>query len=473
MADTTKDKLGAGYADLDPLVASDLVAANHILAENGVLDSFGHVSVRDPRNPNRYLQMQAMAPRDVSVANIITFDLDSNPIDANGRSPYRERFIHGQIYKARPDVNAVVHSHSPTIIPFSVTEKPLRAIFHNGHFLGQGMPVWEISEHAGVQNNMLVLTNELGQSLAQALGKGSVILMRGHGNAVAALDLKTAVFRAIYTEVNAKLQMQAVMLGGPINFLNEFEVLKAQNVDRPWATWKKQVGSAVIPYLQRIRTYYAALGYGAPYEWAHYAHVPFHPLAQTAVAMPDRARHHGGALSARQRRSGAGRALQCRGEILHRLFRLTRRRTTTCASRTSPSTASTPPPRIPARYFPLAALRDAAARGRIGSVARALSWPADQSQPARHPRNRLPGAPRALQGRRRRRGDPRAQLPGLPSEREPRRTHAGRERHRHRGHGLRQGHRRACRRAAPAVLRLPARQRRGPPARSAVAGVHP
>ena len=158
MADTPRTKLGAGYADLDPAVASDLVAANHILADNGVLDSFGHVSVRDPRNPNRYLQTQAMAPRDVTVADIITFDLDSNPIDANGRSPYRERFIHGMIYKARPDVNAVVHSHSPTVIPFSVTEKPLRAIFHNGHFLGQGAPVWEIREHAGEKNNMLVLT---------------------------------------------------------------------------------------------------------------------------------------------------------------------------------------------------------------------------------------------------------------------------------------------------------------------------
>lgn len=245
MAEAFRDgvRLGAGYADLDPMVATDLVAANHILADNGVLDSFGHVSVRDPRDPNRYLQTQAMAPRDVTVADIITFDLDSNSLDANGRSPYRERFIHGQIYKARPDVNAVVHSHSPTIIPFSVTEKPLRAIFHNGHFLGQGVPVWEIREHAGVKNNMLVLTNELGQSLAQALAKGSVVLMRGHGNAVAGPDLKTAVFRAIYTEVNAKLQMQAVMLGGPITFLNEYEELKAQNVDRPWATWKKQVGA--------------------------------------------------------------------------------------------------------------------------------------------------------------------------------------------------------------------------------------
>ena len=240
---TGKD-LGPDYADLDPAIAVDLVAANHILAHNGVLDSFGHVSVRDPRDPNRYLQMQAIAPRDVTTADLITFDLDSNALNARGRPVYRERFIHGQIYKLRPDVNAVVHSHSPTVIPFSVTEKPLRAIFHNGHFLGQGAPVWEIRSVAGEENNMLVLTTELGRSLAETLGKGSVVLMRGHGNAVAGPDLKTAVFRAIYTEVNARLQIQAVMLGGPITFLNQYEQEKRQNVDRPWDTWRKQLGIA-------------------------------------------------------------------------------------------------------------------------------------------------------------------------------------------------------------------------------------
>ena len=135
-------RLDPDYADLNPEIAVDLVAANHILAHNGVLDSFGHVSIRDPRDPNRYLQMQAIAPRDVTVADMIAFDLESNAINARGRPVYRERFIHGQIYKLRPDVNAVVHSHSPTVIPFSVTEKPLRAIFHNGHFLGQWTPVW-------------------------------------------------------------------------------------------------------------------------------------------------------------------------------------------------------------------------------------------------------------------------------------------------------------------------------------------
>jgi ribulose-5-phosphate 4-epimerase/fuculose-1-phosphate aldolase len=236
-------QLGPDYADLDPMVAVDLVAANHILVQNAVLDSFGHVSVRDPRDPNRYLQTRAIAPRDVTAADLITFDLDSQPLNARGREPYVERFIHGQIYKARPDVHAVVHSHSPTIIPFSVTEKPLRAIFHNGHFLGQSTPVWEIRDYAGDRNRMLVDSNELGISLAKALGQGSVVLMRGHGNAVAGPNLKTTVFRSIYTEVNAKLQMQAVMLGGPISFLNEYEASKLQNVDRPWDAWRKQVGA--------------------------------------------------------------------------------------------------------------------------------------------------------------------------------------------------------------------------------------
>jgi HCOMODA/2-hydroxy-3-carboxy-muconic semialdehyde decarboxylase len=238
------DQLRADYADLDQSHIIDLVAANHILAHNGVLDSFGHVSMRDPRDRGRYLQMQAIAPRDVTARDVITFDLESNPLNARGRPMYRERFIHGMIYMLRPDVNAVVHSHSPTIIPFSVTQKPLRAIFHNGHFLGQGTPVWEIRDFAGEKNNMLVLSNELGRSLALALGKGSVVLMRGHGNAVAGPDLKTTVFRAIYTEVNARLQMQATMLGGPIKFLNEYEQEKLQNVDRPWDAWRKQVGAS-------------------------------------------------------------------------------------------------------------------------------------------------------------------------------------------------------------------------------------
>jgi len=221
----------------------DIVIGSRILADFGVLDGFGHVSARDPDNPDHFLMSRSLAPALVTADDIMAFDLDGNAIDARGRQLFLERFIHGEIYKVRPDVNAVVHSHSPGVIPFGVTEKPLRAIFHNGHFLGDGAPVWEIRKTAGEKNGMLVNTSELGKSLAQTLGAGSVVLMRGHGDAVAGPDLKTTVFRAIYTEVNARLQMQAVALGGPINFLNQYEQAKSQNVDRPWDTWRKQVGA--------------------------------------------------------------------------------------------------------------------------------------------------------------------------------------------------------------------------------------
>ena len=227
----------------DPKLIEDLVVANRVLADLGVVDGFGHVSVRHDKDPNRYLMSRSMAPALVRAEDILEYDLDSTPTDQRGRAVYLERFIHGEIYKLRPDVNAVVHSHSPGVIPFGVTEQPLRAIFHNGHFLGDGAPVWEIRKAAGEKNGMLVNTGELGRSLAQTLGSGSVVLMRGHGDAVAGPDLKTTVFRAIYTEVNARLQMQAVALGGPINFLNQYEQAKSQNVDRPWDTWRKQVGA--------------------------------------------------------------------------------------------------------------------------------------------------------------------------------------------------------------------------------------
>ena len=221
----------------------DLVLSYRILAAHGVVDAYGHVSVRSERDPHRYLLARAMAPELVTPEDICEFDLDSNVIRDPGASLYLERYIHGEIYTVRLDVNAVVHSHSPGVIPFGVTEQPLRAIFHNGHFLGDGAPVWEIRKAVGEKNGMLVNTAALGQSLAQTLGSGSVVLMRGHGDAVAGPDLKTTVFRAIYTEVNARLQMQAIALGGPINYLNKYAQAKSQNVDRPWDTWRKQVGA--------------------------------------------------------------------------------------------------------------------------------------------------------------------------------------------------------------------------------------
>jgi HCOMODA/2-hydroxy-3-carboxy-muconic semialdehyde decarboxylase len=143
---------------------ADLVCAYRILANEGVLDSFGHVSVRHPRASDRYLMSRALAPGSVTADDIMEFDLDGNPVEARGRKVYMERFIHGETYRARPDVNAVVHSHSPTVIPFSVTQVPLRAIFHNGSFLGDGVPVFEIREAAGENNTMLVDTGLTGRA---------------------------------------------------------------------------------------------------------------------------------------------------------------------------------------------------------------------------------------------------------------------------------------------------------------------
>jgi ribulose-5-phosphate 4-epimerase/fuculose-1-phosphate aldolase len=170
---------------VDAAVIDDLVAASRILAQNGVLDAWGHVSIRHPANPERYLLSRARAPALVSAEDILEFDLDSNPVDPRGQRVFLERFIHGQAYRARPDVNAVVHSHSPTMIPFSVTGEPLKAISHIASFLVQEVPVWEIRD-VGITEGLLVTNNRQGHSLAKTLGDGPVALMRGHGNLVVA-----------------------------------------------------------------------------------------------------------------------------------------------------------------------------------------------------------------------------------------------------------------------------------------------
>jgi HCOMODA/2-hydroxy-3-carboxy-muconic semialdehyde decarboxylase len=227
---------------VDRALCADLVAAYRVLANEGVLDSFGHVSIRHPTAPDRYLISRSLAPGSVTADDLMEFDLDSRPIDRSGRGIYLERFIHGEIYKARPDVMAVVHSHSPTVIPFSVTQVPLRAIFHNGSFLADGAPVFEIRDAAGDENHMLVGNGALGAALARTLGPAPVALMRGHGNVVVGPSLEVAVFRAVYTEVNARLQIQASILGGPITFLNAHEAAKPQVTDRPWTYWKSKLG---------------------------------------------------------------------------------------------------------------------------------------------------------------------------------------------------------------------------------------
>ena len=230
---------------VDPATIEDLVAANRILAQEGILDAYGHVSIRHPSNPGRYLLSRSLAPILVTTQDILEYDLDSNPVDPKGRTSVLERFIHGEIYKARPDVKAVIHSHSPTVVPFSVTQVPLRPVLHAASFLWVGVPVWE-SRDAGdpAGAGMLVRNAALGKSLAAKLDDKPVALMRGHGNVVVGRDVQTAVRYAIYTEVNARMQAIAIGLGGPINYISAEEGAardrESAEPGRAWELWKKK-----------------------------------------------------------------------------------------------------------------------------------------------------------------------------------------------------------------------------------------
>ena len=225
----------------DPALIDDLVTANHILANEGILDGYGHVSVRDPRNPNHYFLSRSLAPGLVTAADIIEYDLDSNPI-ADDRQGYRERFIHGEIYKARPDVMAIVHDHSPAVIPFSVSSVPLRAVAHMAAFIGVGIPVFEIRDVDGM-TDMLVSTPKRGQALAKVLADHQAALMRGHGAAVVGATVKEVVGRAYYLDLDAKLQEQAMLLGGKVTYFEPEEAAKTAPQDgfvRAWDVWKRK-----------------------------------------------------------------------------------------------------------------------------------------------------------------------------------------------------------------------------------------
>src|ERR1700729_1539339 len=222
----------------------DLVAANRILYDQGVVDGFGHVSARHDKDPNRYLLSRSMAPALVTEDDIMEFDLDSTPIDQRGRAVYLERFIHGEIYKARPDVLSVVHSHSPEVLPYANKKVQLRPMNHISGFVGGGVPVFEIRDVAGPASDMLIRSAALGRALAVTLGARPVALMRGHGSVAAAQSVRHVVFRAVYTEVNARMQAEAMKLGTP-TFLSTEEAAAAAKtndglVDRPWELWKQR-----------------------------------------------------------------------------------------------------------------------------------------------------------------------------------------------------------------------------------------
>lgn len=226
----------------DPALVADLVTANHILADQGVVDAFGHVSVRHDRDPQRFLLARNMAPALVQAGDIVTFDLDGRALDARGRAVYLERFIHSEIYRARPDVQAVVHSHSPSVVPFSLSRaSTLRATCHMAGFIGLSTPVFEMRDAVGDASSLLVTDAAIGRALADALRDRALVLMRGHGSTVVADSLRRVVYRAVYTEVNAKIQMAAQQLGDP-TFLSEGEVGETvrvieTQVGRAWDYW--------------------------------------------------------------------------------------------------------------------------------------------------------------------------------------------------------------------------------------------
>jgi ribulose-5-phosphate 4-epimerase/fuculose-1-phosphate aldolase len=231
---------------VDPELIDDLVAANRILSDQGVVDGFGHVSARHPADPRRFLLARSMAPGLVTADDIMEFDLDGNALDPRGRALYVERFIHSEIYKAQAEVNAVVHSHSPSVIPFGATRVPLRPIYHMSSFLGAGVPVFEIRDAAGPATDMLIRSSELGAALARTLGSAAVVLMRGHGDVVVGRSVRQVVFRAVYAEINARLQSEAMRLGeGEVTFLSDGEAKNASQtndavLNRPWELWKRQ-----------------------------------------------------------------------------------------------------------------------------------------------------------------------------------------------------------------------------------------
>ncbi len=229
----------------DAKLVEEIVYANRILADQGVLDGLGHVSARSNKNPDHFLMARSMAPALVTAGDVMEFDRNGEPVDARGRAAYIERYIHAAIYRARPDVKSVVHSHSPEMIPYGVSGTPLRPVYHMGAFLGAGAPVFDIQDVAGM-TDMLVRDNRVADALAKTMGSANIVLMRGHGFAAAGVDVPHMVFRAIYAQINARVQTEAMKLG-PVKFLSPEEAAKATvandiMVGRSWDVWKSRVG---------------------------------------------------------------------------------------------------------------------------------------------------------------------------------------------------------------------------------------
>jgi len=230
----------------------DLAIANRILAHEGVVDAFGHVSIRHPERTDRFFLARSRSPELVTVGDLMEFELDGTPVDARGRAPYSERFIHGAIYETRQDVASVIHNHSHEIIPYGITPIKLRPVLHVGAAIGENVPVWDIRKKFG-DTNMLVVNMDQGRDLAATLGANRVALMRGHGCAVAGKTLREAVFTAIYLQVNAKLQSAAMHLSAEVQYLSQGELKRGMEMlsqelglQRAWEYWTMRADCAGI-----------------------------------------------------------------------------------------------------------------------------------------------------------------------------------------------------------------------------------
>ena len=219
-----------------------LVQASGILAMQGILDAFGHASCRSPDRPDRFLMSRSKAPALVADEDILELDLDGTPVSAPDERVFLERFIHSEIYRARPDVHAVVHSHAHHVIGFTVVpEARVRPIWHMCGFLGEVGAPFDVADHAGPASDLLIRSPELGQRFAEHLGTGTVGLMRSHGYTVVGRSIAEAVFHAVYTARNCHIQTAALTLGDPV-YLSPGEIAACEatmtgQTDRAWDLW--------------------------------------------------------------------------------------------------------------------------------------------------------------------------------------------------------------------------------------------
>ena len=228
----------------------ELVLANHILYDQNAVDGYGHISVRNPANPNTFFLARSVAPSVVKIDDIMEFDMNGKALNGDTRTAYGERFIHSGILRNRPDINSVIHGHASPILPYGLTGTTLKPVYHMSAFLGEGAPIFEIRNFAkpNPDTDMFVSSSDLGDALSQTMGLQYFVLMRGHGYAAGADSIKKAVFRTVYAIQNASIQSEAMKMG-QVQYLTPGEAANSKEtiektIGRPWQLWSERVKKA-------------------------------------------------------------------------------------------------------------------------------------------------------------------------------------------------------------------------------------